>query len=80
MTRYVLLRIGNDEQAETLIRDMAEYPESDLLTPSQENFVHATIDRVWWTDGLIDDIARSYREFQEIGRRAAEDDNTEQEV
>lgn len=44
MTRYVQLKIQDDEQAEALPRDLADYPDADLLTPEQENRVHATHD------------------------------------
>lgn len=43
MTTYVLLRIGNDDEAASLVRDMNEWPDSELLTPCQENRVHATV-------------------------------------
>ncbi len=43
MSRYVLLRIADDAEADDLLRDMAMWPASDLLTPCQENTVHAEV-------------------------------------
>ncbi len=43
MARYVLLRIEDDDEADDLLRDMARYPQSDLLTPCLENTVHAEV-------------------------------------
>jgi hypothetical protein len=67
VTRYVLLRIEDDAQAATLIEDMAEWQDSDLLTPCQENTVHAEI--VSATDrgnprAIFDAIERSHHEHQ----------------
>lgn len=44
MTTFVLLRIEDDDEAQRLLDDMQEYPGEPLLTPSQENTVHATLD------------------------------------
>lgn len=41
--RYVLLRIDDDTEADRLLEDLAVYPDSDLLTPCQENQVHAVL-------------------------------------
>jgi hypothetical protein len=46
MTKFVLLRIENDDEALDLLGDMAEYPDDPLLTPVQENTVHATVAEV----------------------------------
>jgi hypothetical protein len=43
MAKFVLLRIENETEAQWLIDDAATYPESPILTPSQENAVHAQI-------------------------------------
>lgn len=45
MTTYVLLRIDDDTEAQDLIEDMREWPapEYALLTPCQENDVHAVL-------------------------------------
>lgn len=45
MTTFVLLRIEDDDEAQRLLDDMQEYPGSPLLTPVQENTVHATLVR-----------------------------------
>jgi len=43
MTTFVLLRVEDDDEARTLIDDMAEYSDSPLLTPTQEHTVYATV-------------------------------------
>ena len=76
MARYVLLRIEDDDQAADLITDMAVYPDGDILTPSQEHHVHATVvdlenvDREGhWAhsyrvgDEIVDAIHQSHCEF-----------------
>jgi len=40
---YVLLRIDDPVEAARLIEDMRDYPDSPLLTPSQENTVQARL-------------------------------------
>lgn len=47
MAMYVLLRFENDDQALTLIEDMQEYSDADILTPTQENNVHATVEALY---------------------------------
>lgn len=47
MAVYVLLAFDNDEDARTLVQDMLEYPDRNILTPAQENDVHATVRGVW---------------------------------
>ena len=42
MTTLVMLRIESDEEALSLVEDMAEYPGDPLLTPGVENTVYAT--------------------------------------
>jgi hypothetical protein len=64
VTRYVLLKIEDDAQAELLIRDTAVWPDSDLLSPCQENRVGATIvdlSALAFTDR--NGIGQSYREY-----------------
>jgi hypothetical protein len=41
--KFVVLRFESDADADLLVEDMTEYPASDLLTPCQEHFVHATL-------------------------------------
>lgn len=43
MARYILLRIEDDREADDLLRDIALYPHSPLLTPTQENTVSVEI-------------------------------------
>ncbi|MDN5932673.1 MAG: hypothetical protein L0I24_16680 [Pseudonocardia sp.] len=43
MARYVLLRIEDDREADDLLRDVALYPRSSLLTPTQENAVSVEV-------------------------------------
>jgi hypothetical protein len=43
MARYVLLQIDSDKEADTLVSDMEEYPDSNLLTPVQENRITAKV-------------------------------------
>jgi hypothetical protein len=43
MARYVLLRIEDDDEADTLLRDLAVAPNSPLLTPRYENPVHVEL-------------------------------------
>jgi len=40
---FVLLRIEDDTEAERLVQDMFDYPDSPLLTPTLENTVYATV-------------------------------------
>jgi len=47
MAVYVLLAFDDDDQAHTLVEDMLRTPYADILTPSQENNVHATVRGVW---------------------------------
>lgn len=69
MARYILLRIPDDQQAELLIQDMADYPEADLLTPSQENSVHAKIEGFYGgyseldEPELVKEINRSHHDW-----------------
>jgi hypothetical protein len=44
---YVMLAFDDDEQAKTLVEDMLRSPGADILTPSQENNVHATVRAVY---------------------------------
>lgn len=44
MTVFVLLRIKDHGEAETFLRDLAEYPDDPLLTPVQENTVYVTVE------------------------------------
>jgi hypothetical protein len=44
MTKRIMLTIASDEEAATLLEDAANYPESSLLTPCQENPVNAAIE------------------------------------
>lgn len=39
--RYVVLRVDDPAAMGTLLRDLVEWPEHPLLTPCQENRVHA---------------------------------------
>jgi len=41
--KFVVLRFENDADADLLVEDMTEWPNDDILTPCQENFVHATL-------------------------------------
>jgi hypothetical protein len=43
MARYVLLRVGDDVEADLLLRDIAAHPHAPLLTPSQENTVSVEV-------------------------------------
>jgi hypothetical protein len=43
MARYVLLRVGDDGEADLLLRDIAAHPHSPLLTPTQENTVSVEV-------------------------------------
>lgn len=43
MSRYVLLRIEDDTEADWLLEDITRYPHQPLLTPSQENPVMVEI-------------------------------------
>lgn len=52
--KFVLLRFENDADADLLVEDMTEWPDSDLLTPCQEHFVHATLVGVY-TEPLVRD-------------------------
>lgn len=67
MARYVLLRIDDDAQAADLLTDMADYPDADLLTPSQEHQVHAeVINLPYDADNMAEltyELARSYAEY-----------------
>jgi len=47
MAVYVVLQFDNDQQAKTLVGDMLDNPESDILTPVQENNVKATVRAVF---------------------------------
>lgn len=42
MAQYVLLRIEEDQEAQTLVEDIIGY-QGPLSTPSEENEVHATV-------------------------------------
>jgi hypothetical protein len=50
MARYVLIRIESDVEADRLIEDARDYPDNPILTPSQENDVHATVVNHWSAD------------------------------
>src|SRR5438105_13637943 len=43
MSKYVLLRIDDDAEADRLVEDAAEYPDSPVLTPCLENTVMASV-------------------------------------
>lgn len=43
MAEYVLLRIENEEDARTLVKDIENNPAAPLLSPSQENAVYVTV-------------------------------------
>lgn len=43
MTTYVVLAIADDSEAGFFIQDMTEYPKAALLSPVQENTIHARI-------------------------------------
>jgi hypothetical protein len=43
MTAYITLRIDNPDEAADLLRDMATYPDSPILTPGLENVVAAVV-------------------------------------
>lgn len=71
MTVFVLLRVENDDEARTLVEDMAAWPGA-LLTPVQRHMVYATVestdrvtpehecDRPWCVDcGERDAAARA---------------------
>ena len=47
MAVYVLLEFADEDQAKTLVEDMFEYTDSDILTPCQENNVHAEVCGIW---------------------------------
>lgn len=55
MTTYVLLEFPDDDQARTLVEDMTEYPNHDLLTPCQEHFVYARIVYAGTTNPIHDE-------------------------
>jgi len=50
-TVIVVLRVDDPAQARLLVRDMADEPGAALLTPSQENEVHARL--VGYADGTL---------------------------
>lgn len=43
MATYVRLRIDDDAEAKRLVEDFADYPDSPVLTPCQENMVYAAL-------------------------------------
>lgn len=47
MAVQVLLSFEDDEQAKTFVRDIMSYPDSDILTPTQENHVRAEVCGAW---------------------------------
>ena len=57
--KFVVLRFENDADADLLVRDMTEWPDDDLLTPCQENFVHAMLVGVY-PEAVISEINRLY--------------------
>lgn len=57
MARYVLLRVEDDAEAAALLEDMRDYPDDGLLTPGQENRVHATtVDGLEMAVYLVDSL------------------------
>jgi len=47
MAVYVLLQVDDEAQAKTLVGDIINNPDSDLLTPAQENNVRAQVRAVF---------------------------------
>jgi hypothetical protein len=60
MAVYVLLSFEDDAQAKTFVKDMVEYPDSQLLTPVQENYVSAKVCGVWKRPTLFCQCTKSY--------------------
>jgi hypothetical protein len=54
--KYILLRVNNDAEAQRLIEDATEYPDSPLLTPCQENPVHAEVVQVENESGVFETL------------------------
>jgi hypothetical protein len=78
---YVLLRVDDPAEARMLLEDLAEYPDHALLTPCQENVVHAQVAYIGDDDGdhgpsMADLVGRSYEQVRELRdasqRQAAE--------
>lgn len=47
MAVYVMLQFDDEQQAKTFVTDIIDYPDSDILTPSQENNVRAKVRAVF---------------------------------
>ena len=46
MSAFILLWIESEDEAQTLVQDIKEYPTSPLLSPVQENAVYASVEVV----------------------------------